>query len=515
MILRGRAAALVANLAARLTAEAAPGTVLTDAATAELLTGFAIEPLPERDVPGVVWDSLGMNGGSGGASDIVNYKRAVTVQCYDCHGTRKTYDFRPIDAPYRNITSGGFQGTHRTHMTSAATAANCAVCHPGSESYNTAHRDGLIQLATDIKHSPLQTRYNNYSTPFPQTPQPNLGSCTNISCHFEKTTPIWGISLPFRAPADCNRCHGAAPADGSHPAESGPGKKHGDYYGTDTGSCSKCHIDHTNEAAPFAHATSAATRSLNVQFKSAPNDGGLYGGTVNYPAFLPSQNPSRNGTCTELYCHSDGQGGAARTTPVWGGANTVSCGFCHDSASDTTSLSGRHGVHTGPSGYAFSCERCHRDTVSGSDAIIDRSRHVNKTKDVAFREGGNFNGGDKGCSNTYCHSNAAGGPPAFAVKWTDTTAMKCYSCHKGQTGDNTAANCAEIGGTWDVAKGLCAPYLNMTTNGHGRLVGPQWIRKYPCYYCHNATMNTDGTIKDKTRHVNGANDIEMIWHERC
>ncbi len=41
------------NVAARLTGEAAPGTVLTDPATAELLSGFALEGMPERDVAGV------------------------------------------------------------------------------------------------------------------------------------------------------------------------------------------------------------------------------------------------------------------------------------------------------------------------------------------------------------------------------------------------------------------------------------------------------------------------------
>ncbi len=41
------------NVAARLTDEAAPGTVLTDAPTASFLTGFELEPLPEREIPGI------------------------------------------------------------------------------------------------------------------------------------------------------------------------------------------------------------------------------------------------------------------------------------------------------------------------------------------------------------------------------------------------------------------------------------------------------------------------------
>jgi len=428
----------------------------------------------------------------------------ASLVCYDCHGTRSTGDYRPIDASYRNISTGGFQGTHRNHLPLNANGESCTTCHPGSGAYTTSHRDGLIQLSNNIKNSPLPAVYNHYTTPFPQTPSPSLGSCTNANCHFESVTPTWG-SASLIAPAGCSTCHVSPPGDGNHPASSGAGKKHGDYFGTDTGSCGKCHIDHTSEAKPFAHATSAGKRPLIVQFTAAPNDNGSYSGVVSYPEYLPSRNPLRNGTCTNLYCHSDGSGGVAKTTAVWGG--TLDCAGCHDSAGDTTSLSGRHGKHTGNSGYAFTCERCHKGTVSGIDTIVDKTKHVNKMKDIDFKEGGNFNSTDKGCSNTYCHSNAAGGPPTIPVKWTDTASMKCYSCHRGRTVDNTATDCAQLGGTWDAAKGFCTPYLNMTSNGHSRLVGPQWIRKYPCSYCHNATLDSSGNIIDRTRHVNGVKDV--------
>jgi predicted CxxxxCH...CXXCH cytochrome family protein len=49
----------------------------------------------------------------------------------------------------------------------------------------------------------------------------------------------------------------------------------------------------------------------------------------------------------------------------------------------------------------------------------------------------------------------------------------------------------------------------MSSNGHHRLVGPQWIRKYPCYYCHNASVDADGKLTDKTKHVNGVKNIAI------
>ncbi|WP_054698505.1 hypothetical protein [Geotalea toluenoxydans] len=62
----------------------------------------------------------------------------ASISCYDCHGTRSAMDFRPTDAPYRNITTGGFQGTHRNHLAIGANATSCAKCHPGSNSYTTS-----------------------------------------------------------------------------------------------------------------------------------------------------------------------------------------------------------------------------------------------------------------------------------------------------------------------------------------------------------------------------------------
>src|SRR6185369_8086304 len=81
---------------------------------------------------------------------------------------------------------------------------------------------------------------------------------------------------------------------------------------------------------------------------------------------------------------------------------------------------------------------------------------------------------------------------------------------KGRTlDDNTPTNCAAIGGSWDSAQGLCSPDLTMSSNGHHRLVGPQWIRKYPCDYCHFNTVVKLGNMSSMTTHVNGTPDIAI------
>ena len=324
----------------------------------------------------------------------------AALQCYDCHGSRETHDMRPLDAERRDPATGGFVGSHRAHLPASATSADCSGCHPGSSTYTSSHSNNIISVSSRMNTSPVATAYNNITTPFPQTSSKISGSCSSVNCHFEKETPAWGGS--GIESTSCDACHTAPPTDGAH------GKKHGVYLGTGTDSCRHCHVDHTAEQNPLAHALEAGKRALSVQF-IAPNTGGSYTGNISYPSYLPSQQPTRNGACTNLYCHSDGLRRAGVITP----------------------------------------------------------------------------------------------------RWSDTATTKCYSCHRGRTDDNTPAACAEIGGTWNSANSICTPYVNMTSNGHGRLVGAQWIRKYACYYCHNATVDQQGNIKDLTLHVDGVRNVEM------
>ncbi|MSM40624.1 MAG: CxxxxCH/CxxCH domain-containing protein [Geobacter sp.] len=340
----------------------------------------------------------------------------ATLLCQDCHGTRTPADIRPLDDGYqRNPYTGGFIGNHRTHIPAQATAASCEPCHPGSSTYDINHRNGLITLRADLNQSLLRTVYGPYSssTSFPQTSMPQPSSCSNVNCHFERpfTLPWGSTPLANDTSADCSACHQAPPTDGSH------GKKHGDYFGTGFDSCSHCHVDHRQDLDPHQHALDAGKRGIQLRFSSLPTGPWQYSGDVSYPAYLPSHNPPRNGSCINIYCHSDGQGRNAAETPTWSSSTTTTC----------------------------------------------------------------------------------------------------ISCHNGQGADNTQANCTTAGGVWDTDKGLCTPFLNMTSNGHGRLVGPQWIRKYPCTYCHNETVapvrDANGGVSDGAilygKHVNRQKDVVM------
>jgi predicted CxxxxCH...CXXCH cytochrome family protein len=107
------------------------------------------------------------------------------------------------------------------------------------------------------------------------------------------------------------------------------------------------------------------------------------------------------GSCSNLYCHGNGQGdngsyGHTQATPT--------CGTCHawenSSEGAIAKMSGRHHTHVWDEGVA--CATCHAATVSGA-AITDVNKHLNGTPDVRVGAGGEsvvWNGAS--CTGT-CH----------------------------------------------------------------------------------------------------------------
>lgn len=368
----------------------------------------------------------------------------------------------------RDPVTGAVKGNHSTHATTSVNS--CIPCHgAGVSAYHAAHSAitssghvPVIKLSSNLNSSPQTGAYSK-GTFFNQTSIPAMGTCSNVNCHFETPTPTWG-STTFASPSDCNRCHGAAPADGTH------AKHTVTYYGISatTNACVKCHSDHTADSSKFAHATSAGNRGLVVSFAAAPNNGfGRYTGNVSYPKYLPSQLPSRNGTCKNLYCHSPGtQPAASAAAPnqpaVWGASLT--CTGCHKSDYDSGSAmsSGSHNMHiTGnysPFGYnLMTCVKCHATTATANLTIADATRHVNGQIEIAFNNTSSAASGYyKGvlatpaspmtkapgsaagsCTTVYCHSSGQGAdgswPPTYqSPTWGNGVTGRCGTCHGDQ-----------------------------------------------------------------------------------
>jgi len=410
--------------------------------------------------------------------------------CSDCHG------MPPIDALYRNVTTGGFRGSHQTHQPAVALPSNCEICHTGSRTYTEDHMDEVIELSSNIFNSPATATYSK-GVFFNQTTIPVMGTCSKVNCHFEAVTPPWA-SAPLTSPTGCSTCHSAPPGDGNHPSLSGPGKKHGDYYGTGAGSCIKCHADHTAEAKPFAHATSVGKRGLIIVFRAPPNSGGSYSGNVTYPGYLPSRNPLRNGICSSLYCHSDGIGGAPKTAAVWGSTLPADCSGCHggNASAATVIASGLHPKHINQTAFLgtnLECARCHSSTVSvGNDRLITGiAGHVDGAITVTFAGGGTYNAATQTCSGTTCHSaGKATAPQPVAPAWTGA-AIGCNGCHGAST----------TTGAPDYPNAGAAAVL---ANSHPKHVASA----ADCATCHIGTTTTGAAIAaGSVLHNNGAIDV--------
>jgi len=413
------------------------------------------------------------------------------VQCDDCH------TMPPLDSASgeRDPATGAFKGNHQGHA--ASDAASCARCHgAGVLNYATGHRTKTIQVQGNINNSPLGASYSRGFFNQTSVPPAVLGTCNNVNCHFESLTPSWGSSL-FAGAGDCARCHGTAPNTGNHPVA---GSKHGTYYGTGTASCLKCHPDHLGEAKPFAHATSAAHRGVAVRFNSSPNSGGSYSGSG--LGFLPSQHKASFGSCFNLYCHSNGTGGAPNVVPTWGAS--LDCKGCHNSntASGAPMTSGKHGAHVNNAatlGTNFSCADCHARTVQNDTAIADTSRHVNGFADFSGVRGGRTYSSATGvCSTVYCHSDGKGTYKDMTLTgWKSAATLDCKGCH----GSAAAPAFSSVAGEPNYPNGGAGQPRANTHQAHVTGAGA-------CYECHVSTVDSTGKLTGSA-HTNGSVDVSF------
>lgn len=405
----------------------------------------------------------------------------AAIQCYECHGSKDSRDYRPVDAPYRNITSGGFEGNHRAHVDKSTDFSECARCHPGSASFNSSHRDGMIKLSANINASPLEARYKNATSAFLQTANPILGTCTNVNCHFERITPTWGgPRLAYLA--DCNVCHGAPPS-GGETGNAGSHARHNDYYGG-VDNCKKCHADHST----FSHATSVG-RNLVVTPRDPANvPAGSYSGPLDN--YLPSQSKTF-GNCVNTYCHSDGSSVATGVVPAnasaqWG--TTQTCGSCHSVPPAYANGSSKANSHQVPEHAPWSCNKCHAGTTSDGLTITNPAVHANGAYDVSpaspeLFTGYSYSSTGGTCTNVGCHFNNA------SRQWGTTLA--CNACHDSPP--TTPAHLKHFGGTLaNAAYGDVRIAQDFGANAAAYIMN--------CGNCHPM---------DGSRHRNGTVEVEL------
>ncbi len=435
--------------------------------------------------------------------------------CADCHA------MPPIDSTYRNVTTGGFKGSHSTHNPpSVAPQAACEKCHSGSAGFTTSHMNDFVNMTTNINNS-AHPSHGTYNKPrfFNLTSNPVMQSCANVNCHFEQTTPLWS-STQYSYPANCNSCHGAPPsgvASGYVGGDAGSHARHDTYY-QGAANCGKCHPDYSSTAFS-SHATSAGHANSATRVIMAS---GTYSGDgKNY---LPSQAAVKTfGSCSSTYCHSLGTSltpvsDPPNILPTWGGGPLdATCTGCHSGDNFATNKmgTGSHTKHVQT--YAYNCAYCHSATVSDNRTISTATNHVNQLVEVQFNAWANASATYDGstpkvklpgsvaasCTNTYCHSNgtsvATSSIPSNTtpLNWGAGT-LACNQCHgQGTYGDYRKGAPLYASGT---PKGNAHQF-------HVTAVASPDGNEVLCSDCHYTTTTTNSTIGNSNKHVNKLYDL--------
>ena len=339
---------------------------------------------------------------------------AEAATCLSCHATPgQILDIRPVDSAFRNITTGGFKGSHVKHIPAATLDANaCTSCHgPGVTSYLPNHRNGFINVTSATAPGLSYSKGSKIA----QTGAANktLGSCSTASCHANPygsdtvATPVWGT-----AAANCSACHTTpigdnGPETGSHTT-----------VGGHAADCITCHADGT---------TATSMPSANH------NDGNINIVNVGYPTTVAKHAAgSGYNSCSTASCHKNPYGETPATTPVWGTTGN-GCAACH------TVPIAAYGPNTGSHAKHNdgTCTDCHNaGTTQTSKPDTDHADgNVNVTNGypvTAKHAAGTYTGT---CNAASCHDNGKGVPATTPV-WGATGVPACTACHALVPGDS-------------------------------------------------------------------------------
>jgi predicted CxxxxCH...CXXCH cytochrome family protein len=350
--------------------------------------------------------------GSGRADDGAVQLSAGPTPCTGCHPTQAS-------GP---TGWGNMSGPHSLHI--ALAGVTCADCHSATTTDGTtiASKDLHINGARDVAITAVGFQYAQARE-----------TCTG-DCHgYTHTDLVWtgqGVNGRYHPPGyaaavvhgtelelqrkDCRGCHGAMLTGGTAGTGLVGPSCDGCHSGATTTAwrqnCTFCHgggLDQTgapprdlgsnitNTAQSFvAHrkhvsptimsgndCTTCHTKPTDVMSTNHAFDTTPRFAEVNLT--LDGRNPGAayngTGTCTNLYCHSNGRGTSVAAVD---GTGPMTCISCHGGqANNRTGLTTLHRDHHG----AFACAECHQTVVAtGSTAITTPALHIDKIKEEAF-----------------------------------------------------------------------------------------------------------------------------------
>ena len=473
----------------------------------------------------------------------------------------------------------------------SGTQIGCMVCHGGHE-YDASGNPNYYMLrktvtlkidpntGADISASPLTVNldYTTLSANYSDGTGTNGAVC--LSCH-----ALPGGHDPAATCSDCHKhdgttsfapscgaCHGFAPSLNVDGSVTSGGYAHSTTNPTHDYSTSGVlkdesatpHMTHANGGGNYAFACADCHGSGSGNLADLPgagnHDGGTFqqvldkgigtlpvlttqGNATNPTVLVPTYATSGSGTCTAVYCHSNGEprGGTTQTVAVsWAGevktalsAPGTECQQCHGNDVTTMGTKGDsvgHIKHLGGGGAnnllgkAFSCAVCHAATASSSTALLPAAigtTHVNGDKDIladltaAGLTGTITYATDGTCQNTYCHSDGKGNfkTPDWDLA-NNGVKTRCTLCHNNGTDDGVVANAAPNTGahqrhvidadgpklSCDVCHGTNASSGNIAQHINGTVNTVANLQTTVCDVCHGATAS-----------VTTGNDREPVW----
>jgi predicted CxxxxCH...CXXCH cytochrome family protein len=402
-------------------------------------------------------------------------------------------------------------GRHRRHTDASTYGFDCARCHAGTASSSTVINDNSKHVNQSKDVDMGGGSYDSATR-----------ACDNSYCHSDGRggAPQTAVQWSDTASLGCTGCHKGRIGDGPEAVQMASNGHHrlANEFWIRQYPCEYCHYNTVDGAGAIKDYGKHLNETKDVAFTPQWNIAG-------YP--VASYDPVTK-TCDNLYCHSDGTtvNPEVRDFP-WDSGQAAGCDACHGHRGDCSSC--HEGMTGWPEGQEwlnatpmypntgpgtdranshvrhletdFSCGNCHYATVVGScedchgggipqgvmseSGHVDADYHVNKVKDVVFKDGGTYDPVTKTCSNTACHNGDA-------PVWGDSAdnAVLCLTCH-GTTG----ADVDDYGGF----NGTQAR-INMSewgTTGHGRPVAagnyssgnrPADFPGNPCWYCHDSEV---------------------------
>lgn len=450
---------------------------------------------------------------SGYAAPKVAATWGNTLTCAGCHDS--------------NTATTTLTAKHLKHVggTGSNYNINCRKCHAATVSNSMTiatvanHVNKNVNIAFQNLSGAVSGTYIGAATPYTRAASavPANAYCSNTYCHSQgrsgsnysaavyktMSTPSWTAAfvLPGGVRA-CSACHGGDSTNNSIQRQI-TSVAHRRHVGGTASSmynigCAVCHSLTASTNTTINQTAKHANFQKNVDISAT------YGGTYSANNTLPG---SAVGTCSSVYCHSDGKATPGYTTISWNAA-APSCTGCHGNATTNspaaTALSGKHSAHVNNAaffgaGNSLHCVECHSTTVSNDttlNATTGTTVHANKLMNyTGVRAGKPYVTTTKVCSNVYCHSSGQAIPVFRSMTgskaWGGSATLGCNGCH-GYGSGAFASNYGEPN------------YSNVSSATRNTFNSHQAHVKNniaSCNICHATTVNTSAGLLANANHM--------------